>query len=321
MAQGAPVRSREVRPATTTRSHPLSPGVSTRASFPRRYYLTSFFCSLQLSQLHGWLVGGVNSVGSSPIILKSLLRYVPCTLINDPALPDEGRVARPAAGKKNASEQLEELGEQLHEIFDAPAGNPVAATMTSVASVTSIASMSDGTADADPLGTTRSSMGSIASELFVDGQRVRLHSLQGRAELNGSTGTVHGYDEEKQRFAVDVDGAGRVALKAANLQPVDEAASLRSQGSTSDASLGALAAAGDGALLSVKREPEAWRVLKRDKEQTRVLEGEVVVCFVRAVEGRSQMLEHCLALYAADGAAPAKNLHPLPTLSAPLQPC
>ena len=58
--------------------------------------------------------------------------------------------------------------------------------------------------------------------MLVAGQRVQLHSLQGRAELNGISGTVLAYFEDKERFSIAVDDEAKMLLKPANLQPVDE---------------------------------------------------------------------------------------------------
>eukprot|EP00308_Calcidiscus_leptoporus_P013805 CAMPEP_0119377254 /NCGR_PEP_ID=MMETSP1334-20130426/43927_1 /TAXON_ID=127549 /ORGANISM="Calcidiscus leptoporus, Strain RCC1130" /LENGTH=68 /DNA_ID=CAMNT_0007396095 /DNA_START=26 /DNA_END=229 /DNA_ORIENTATION=+ len=53
------------------------------------------------------------------------------------------------------------------------------------------------------------------------GQRVELHSLQ-KAELNGRRGVALSYDTEKGRYAVVLDeSAESLAIKEANLRPLE----------------------------------------------------------------------------------------------------
>ena len=61
---------------------------------------------------------------------------------------------------------------------------------------------------------------------WTKGQRVQLHSLVGRADLNGRTGTVTGMkDDGSGRVGVSVDGEQKaIALKASNLTVLDTAA-------------------------------------------------------------------------------------------------
>jgi hypothetical protein len=61
---------------------------------------------------------------------------------------------------------------------------------------------------------------------WTKGQRVQLHSLVGRADLNGRTGTVTGMkDDGSGRVGVSVDGEQKAfALKASNLTVLDTAA-------------------------------------------------------------------------------------------------
>eukprot|EP00308_Calcidiscus_leptoporus_P025154 CAMPEP_0119388196 /NCGR_PEP_ID=MMETSP1334-20130426/103939_1 /TAXON_ID=127549 /ORGANISM="Calcidiscus leptoporus, Strain RCC1130" /LENGTH=341 /DNA_ID=CAMNT_0007410111 /DNA_START=191 /DNA_END=1216 /DNA_ORIENTATION=- len=49
------------------------------------------------------------------------------------------------------------------------------------------------------------------------GKRVRLHSLVKQPNHNGRVGTVVAYNNSANRYAVEVDGIGRMALKEANL--------------------------------------------------------------------------------------------------------
>ena len=49
------------------------------------------------------------------------------------------------------------------------------------------------------------------------GERVLIHSLQGKPELNGTTGLLLGYDETKGRYGVRVGTGVSLLLKAANL--------------------------------------------------------------------------------------------------------
>ena len=57
------------------------------------------------------------------------------------------------------------------------------------------------------------------------GAQVILHSLSARADLNGATGVLRKYDEEKGRWNVAVDGqAKKLALKAENLRAVSHPA-------------------------------------------------------------------------------------------------
>ena len=60
--------------------------------------------------------------------------------------------------------------------------------------------------------------------LRVGGQ-VILHGLSARADLNGASGVLRKYDEEKCRWTVAVDGqAKKLALKAENLRAVSHTA-------------------------------------------------------------------------------------------------
>ena len=55
----------------------------------------------------------------------------------------------------------------------------------------------------------------------LSGQRVLVHGLEGRPELNGQRGLVGSYDAAKGRYAVTLEGGGDgILLKAANLAPV-----------------------------------------------------------------------------------------------------
>ena len=57
------------------------------------------------------------------------------------------------------------------------------------------------------------------------GGQVILHGLSARADLNGASGVLRKYDEEKGRWNVAVDGqAKKLALKAENLRAVSHPA-------------------------------------------------------------------------------------------------
>ena len=54
------------------------------------------------------------------------------------------------------------------------------------------------------------------------GKRVRLVGLVKRPDCNGLLGTVSAFNHGSDRFAVEVDGVGRMALKMANLDECPE---------------------------------------------------------------------------------------------------
>ena len=57
----------------------------------------------------------------------------------------------------------------------------------------------------------------------IKGQKVKLHSLIGRPELNGRAGLVLSYDTSSGRVGVKVDGEDHpIALKPTNLSEQDE---------------------------------------------------------------------------------------------------
>ena len=51
------------------------------------------------------------------------------------------------------------------------------------------------------------------------GQRVRLQGLTSRPELNGTTGSILGFHEEKERYAVALQSGEKIRLKPSNVQP------------------------------------------------------------------------------------------------------
>jgi hypothetical protein len=57
----------------------------------------------------------------------------------------------------------------------------------------------------------------VAPQAGLVGKRVRLAGLVKRDDYNGLTGTVAAFNHGTDRYAVEVDHVGRMALKAANL--------------------------------------------------------------------------------------------------------
>ena len=92
----------------------------------------------------------------------------------------------------------------------------------------------------------------------LSGQRVQVHGLEGRPELNGQRGVVGAYDGAKGRYAVKLDGGGDgILLKAANLAPVLPAAGAADGPSDADD------AHGDGAATTLPGcSPHASRLVR-----------------------------------------------------------
>ena len=67
--------------------------------------------------------------------------------------------------------------------------------------------------------------GQLVTQRELIGKRVRVIGLEAKPEYNGKLGTVTVWDETRQRAGVLLDSSARLALKPANLEPLDSASS------------------------------------------------------------------------------------------------
>ena len=67
--------------------------------------------------------------------------------------------------------------------------------------------------------------GQLVTQSELIGKRVRVIGLKAKPEYNGKLGTVTVWDETRQRAGVLLDSSARLALKPANLVPMDSASS------------------------------------------------------------------------------------------------
>jgi len=67
--------------------------------------------------------------------------------------------------------------------------------------------------------------GQLVTQPELIGKRVRVIGLEAKPEYNGKLGTVTVWDETRQRAGVLLDSSSRLALKPANLEPLDSASS------------------------------------------------------------------------------------------------
>ena len=89
----------------------------------------------------------------------------------------------------------------------------------------------------DDAGASSTPKGESPTLALLVGQRVRIHGLVGRPELNGTCGLARSFDAQTGRYAVRLDADGtRVALKPANLVR-EEAAAAKQEAEVPSAGL------------------------------------------------------------------------------------